>query len=201
METEEQIIKNLKSNVRKEGNYAPLIESYSQQIIDFEKRVFVAPLVGNGGGLVLIASGLINSEYNEEIVFFTLISLWSFFFGILVVFLSGMIFIKSLYNWKESYTCKRNSQDEFLSIRDNFHKNLRDNGCNNTANVSNKIINEQYSKQYPSIISNFSKYKRLLEKGNRLVKWGRFFSYLSCLFFIIGVFVPLLLLTIKMVLM
>jgi len=190
VESRDEIIKQLKNPTRWEENFRELAVGIHQSHIEYEKKVFTAPLIGCGAGLILYSTALVKSDFSNLIVSNLIPGLWSFFLGVILSILAMTLYAIHLAKESEELICKGNAQNSFLDIRDKLWKNHRDKVDSISTNFDPSI-----EKSILNIINWHIEAKKLNKGSNRALKYSRIFILTSASLFILGVLIPLTILT------
>ena len=186
MDEVERIITRLHATKIDVQNFKELSENYNKEIEVFERKVFSAPLIGCGAGLVLFATAFKSNEINPLIVSALLPSLWFFFFGVLFSVITGLFYIFNMSNWRDENIISNNVQNSFIT----FHKSFSGpRGSNEYRKIED--FNSSEKSELLKMASQLKEVKNHNKWGQRWVVGARIMIMLSSACFIIGVVIPL----------
>lgn len=190
MDRVNELIEKLHHPVKTEHNYRERAVDFSKTIESFEMKVFSAPLIGCGAGLILFASVFKAPVAESPIYPGIIFGLWCFFLGVCSALTGGMFYIFNMYQWKEEQILLGNAQNMFLSIYDKFGTARSSSSHKKPNDFLPHTLN-----QFQKIIEYENKAKKAGKRGQRWVIFARVCIIFSASLFFIGVLIPLVLLT------
>lgn len=180
----EDFIKLLNLPIFTTTNFSELAEEYAQIEREFEKKVYSAPLIGCGAGLILFTSGLTSNKIGIDNYYLVIPSLWAFFLGVVFAVLAGMFYIWNVSKWNSEYTHRGNAQNIYKDIHPKMPKNKKSPIEYDSFDAVTKIQIDQAANTLKSA-------NKLAKRGQLYLIVARCLIVLSAISFCIGVFVPL----------
>lgn len=191
--THEDILKALNSNIRTEDSFRKDAEDLDKQELDYEKRVFTAPLIGCGAGLILLASSIGSGKIPSEMIAVLLPSLWVFFFGLVLSILAGLCYFLHIVFCIDAKRKQGNAQQIVLDKYDNIRQITREKG---DAQI-NYVVSKDDLVLFDKAIKYHEKVPSLLKLAGSCLIAARILVLVSALLFIAGVTIPLTLLSLQ----
>ncbi|MDB2437205.1 hypothetical protein N9W89_00695 [Hellea sp.] len=186
MDEYQKIIDKLHSPRRRVKNYDELSSQYVKQIEAFEMKVYSAPLIGCGAGLILFASALKSANIPNAVYAGLLPGIWCFFIGVSAAIVGGVFYIFNMSAWKDEQIIKSSAQNSFLSLYDNFSKYRLTEQFRELREFPKHTVAE-----FDHIISLSKKAELYSIKGQYWLTRARWLIVASGILFFIGVLLPL----------
>jgi len=117
MQNREEIFQSLKSSVKSQTDFHDLADTLQKEGIGHEKKLFYAPLVGSGAGLLLSANAVVGADFSVEILSAVLPSIWLFFLSVVASIISALLYIKELQYSYNYNLCKGNAENSYMNLR------------------------------------------------------------------------------------
>ena len=180
----EDFIKLLNAPIHATSNFDELAKEYSLIERDFEKKVYTAPLIGCGAGLILFASALVSNKIDADSYYLVIPSLWLFFLGVVCAIFGGIFYIWNLSAWGNENTERNNIQNIYKDIHPKIHKNKH-------TFIEYEMFSAVSKIQIDRAVTIMQRVKNLSKKGKICLFFARLFIVLSGFLFFLGVFIPL----------
>jgi len=180
----EDFIKLLNLPIFTTTDFSELAEQYSLIEREFEKKVYSAPLIGCGAGLILFTSGLTSSKIGIDNYYLIIPSLWAFFFGVVFAVIAGMFYIWNVSKWNNEYINRGNAQNIYKDIHPKMPTSKKVPIGYDSFDAVTKVQIDLAAKALASA-------NKLAKKGQLYLIIARCLIVLSALSFCTGVFVPL----------
>lgn len=189
----DDIISALTADIRTEDSFRKDAEDLDKQELDYEKRVFTAPLIGCGAGLILLASSIGSGKLTQEITALVVPSLWAFFLGVILSVLAGLCYFLHIVLSSDAKRKQGNAQqivlDKYDAIR-RLNPDTSSGQINYVPSASDLVLFDKavdFHKTVPS----------LQTLARRCLITARVLVLISAFLFIIGVAIPLTLLSLQ----
>lgn len=190
MDKYDKILSNLNDQVLRSNNHSEVAGNYTKIIEAFEMKIYSAPLIGCGAGLILYASAFRTTDINKDVYVGLLFGSWFFFLGVCLAVLGGVSYIQNMSNWKDESIDRNNSQNIFIDL----HKSLNE---ERKAGKKLKLLNFTQSAigRFDEMLTLDKSAERHAVLGGRWVILARTLIFFSGLFFVVGVSIPLTILS------
>lgn len=183
----QDFISRLLSPIRTESNHRAIADKLGTLESEYEKKVYNAPLIGNGAGMILFASSITSGKMPAEFLPMVIPSIWCFFLGVIASVLAGVFYIRNLSHWCRERIELGNSQDKYLDIYDSMRR---------FGFIAGKSASFDFSSatngQIDTALYEIEEANRFAKRGARSLLIARVLIVFSGLLFVGAISIPLL---------